>query len=81
MSHVTRHVEDHSSRDRLDGDDLRDGEWLAVTFPDGFTQDATVEIESLRQAQGHAYCTGYFHGVRVRVPLLGLLARRLVVAS
>lgn len=73
--------------DRLDGVDLKNGELLFVRFPDGHAQgvECIVETKTVRVSEqgGHydapsmrAFAEIIYHGVPVKLPLVGLEARR-----
>lgn len=73
--------------DRLDGVDLKNGEQLLVRWPDGILQDVrcvvvqrTVDVQDMGNTYGAAESFAYaeidHHGVKARVPLVGMEAKR-----
>lgn len=73
--------------DQLDGRNLAAGELLDVTFPDGETRRVTVQIQKTNRVvsdHGHpwdcpedrAFTMARVWGLDVRIPLLGLEAKR-----
>ena len=73
--------------DRLDGIRLTAGELLAVQWPDGSLMTIEVELDYRTEPvsdMGHTYTAEVslaqavvdYHGVKARVPLTGLPARR-----
>lgn len=75
------------SIDRLDGNDLKDGDRLILKWPDGQMQSVVIIVErksvmypdhggSFKVTESHAYVVAYHRGVRVQVPIVGLEAAR-----
>jgi len=73
--------------DQLDDGDLKHGELLFVRFPDGHAQglECIIETQNIRVGEqgGHydapsqrAFAEIDYHGVKAKVPLVGLEARR-----
>jgi hypothetical protein len=79
--------------DQLNGQELKAGERLRVRWPDGTRETVTVTLEGIESTnqemngcyETHTdYHTVYrttYHGVKVLVPLLGLLAQRIAKAA
>jgi hypothetical protein len=78
--------------DRLEGVDLKDGERLLVRWPNSILQyvcciveQRTVDIQDMGNTFGalesFAYAEIDHHGVKARVPLVGMEAKRTTAAE
>jgi len=74
--------------DQLDGETIKDGETLEVTFPNGKVIKLKAAVESYSQSYNdhghdytmpvsHAYHKSWWAGVPVQVSLVGLEAKRI----
>ena len=89
MNKIERNNNNWYYVDRLDGVDLQDGELLEIVFPDGETTLAIITVEasyntvkdidhsSRYLTTSIAFITTDYHGILLKVPLVGLEARRL----
>jgi hypothetical protein len=87
---ITSKVERYSnwcSIDRLDGDDLQNGEMLKLVWPDGSISTETITVEkttfevydhghSYGAPQSHAFVQTEVHGQPVKLHIVGLFAKR-----
>lgn len=87
MGKIERH-NDWCSYDSLDGERLKDGEILEITFPDGWFMTAAIRLAKWSESiSDHGHASAYpqeraeidfsLHGIRVVIPLAGLEAERI----
>lgn len=66
---------------------LKDGEKLRIRYPSGVTEDVTVDLDHTmvfgdedydRYDYGKAYANVFHEGISIRIPLVGLMAERII---